>query len=251
MFQLYDKDEENYKFYLENPNLIPEKITSEIYKSFKDKNPLLESGIPFSNIINSNIFCNEFHCPICLEFPLNGISCKKCESIFCYNCINKSLENSIKCPKCRDIFEENKIPRQIRNIFGLLKFKCLFCEKILDIENYEIHVKDCDKNIKYKCKIKNCNFIGNKKDIINHALECSLKIKQCNFCLRNFFSYKFDEHFNQCQKLVVSCLFCKQKVEVYEMKNHFKKCFRVKLNVINVIIIMIELALLFIVFILV
>ena len=40
MFQLYDKDEENYQFYLENPNLIPETITSKIYESFKDKNAL-------------------------------------------------------------------------------------------------------------------------------------------------------------------------------------------------------------------
>ncbi len=47
MFQPYDKDEENYQFYSENPNLIPEKITSEIYEIFKDKNPLLESGIHF------------------------------------------------------------------------------------------------------------------------------------------------------------------------------------------------------------
>ena len=158
-------DIENYSYYKENPEQIPEFLISKIYTPYIPNDQIIQTGIPFSSIINPNIFCNELKCPICFEFPLNPIQCSDCETIFCSYCINKSLKNNKKCPECRGNFEESKIPRKLRNMIELLEFKCIHngCNKILNILNYSEHVNNCSKRIKFKCNL--CSFIGNGNSI--------------------------------------------------------------------------------------
>jgi E3 ubiquitin-protein ligase NRDP1 len=233
IYQLYDNDLDNYVYYKENPEKIPDFLISKIYKPYCSNEQIIQTGIPFSSIINPNIFCNELKCPICFEFPLNPIQCTHCETIFCSYCINKSLKNNQKCPECRSHFEECKIPRKLRNMIELLEFKCIYhgCNKILNIMNYSEHVNNCSKRIKFKCNL--CSFIGNGINVYLHALDCGLTIRFCNFCKRNFYNFKFEEHFLKCKKLVVSCLFCKKSFEVFEMEKHFKKCFNVRIMCIK------------------
>lgn len=135
----------------------------------------------FSKTLKDNI--KNGICSICLNnFNINNIGITKCNHIFCYSCINKSINISNKCPKCRynndinDIYlytDNYNIEDNINyNLFGELgsKFTYLFkmisnLENVIIFSNYDdnlIFIKKFLKKINVSSEIiTNINNINN------------------------------------------------------------------------------------------
>lgn len=66
----------------------------------------------------------EFTCPICLYLVNNPKICKKCDKLFCEECLAESMKINLDCTTCRQSFEEGHIPRGFKNLLMGIKVKC-------------------------------------------------------------------------------------------------------------------------------
>jgi uncharacterized CHY-type Zn-finger protein len=119
-------------------------------------------------------------CTICKGIVINPRQCKKCENIFCRECIYKWKENNSNCPfKCIkfSIVYPSKVAVKI---LRSLILRCpKNCSKEIKYENLRTHISQCQN------KIIDCPTCGSKvsQDIISRQSFFELKIE--NDILKN------------------------------------------------------------------
>jgi len=186
----------------------------------------LDQGIPMDLLEASNNKLKDYiTCGICLDILLNPICCRNCKKKYCKNCIfrYKINNNQNKCPNCRQNFEIIEIDHTTKDILNDIKLKCYFykkgCKELLIYDNFIKHINICEKG-EYKCKTKNCDFISNLENMIEHVHKCGLSLIECNYCFNNFQKIIFDEHFNKCKNEIVPCYYCKETMKKCKLKEH-------------------------------
>ena len=115
-----------------------------------------------------NIPPNQITCSICYNISFDGKECnnRKCQKIFCGECINKQREN---------IADNNK-----------REFKCPFCQTFCGFSQQDEKIKEYIKAFKYYCnKNKNCKEPYSFEQLVkehNHIHNNNLKKEKCNVC---------------------------------------------------------------------
>lgn len=162
--------------------------------------------------------CDEIICPICLLIPLNPISCTICDNIFCKECFAKYG----KCPYNCTNSKGKEIDKILYNMLNKLKFKCYNeeCKEILFYKTYQNHLYDDCKFTKFICLTKDCGFIGNKKECIDHSFKCALKCQDCPYCKNQLYCFKYNVHVNRCGEEKSECDKCNELVKNKDMENH-------------------------------
>lgn len=116
-------------------------------------------------VTNKPISSDFYICKLCNEIVRmkNLKFCKKCESLFCEQCLDYYFSNhQSKCPNCEIIpFKKSKIISFLK--YTLLNI-CLKCPL------------DCNEEFKYE-------------QLEDHLLKCKNRLQKftCNFCQRIFF----------------------------------------------------------------
>lgn len=161
--------------------------------------------IQLDDIANQNeiLLLRYIECPIDNMIPLKScaVVCKKCETVYCKNCIDAWKKTSNICPmRCSpmELIEvENTI---IANQLDKIKVKC----------NNEEH--GCDKKI----------FI---KDIESHKANCYFKQIECINCNEITNEGYLKEHMlKECKSLCINCFICDTKCQINEISNHIIEC---------------------------
>ncbi len=201
------------------------KIGEPIDKIF---NKLFKSEVKESQLrkIEPNLFISEFKsqaeqiiCPICLLIPLNPIQCKKCDNVFCEEC----MKNNSKCAFCRDIFEK-KLDKCLLRMIEKMRLHCPNSKKcdIITYKEYLNHLLNCEYG-DYSCLICNTIFNKSKEDCRNHALKCGYSDVKCVYCSKIIKLYQKKDHELKCAEEEIKCnlckIFVKNKNLLYHQKN--------------------------------
>jgi len=201
--------------------------------------------LPFTKFPKS-LICKEHHeiaknisCQICKEIPLNPITCKNCETIYCKECLNNNINKIKKCNINCERFEKKELSILLKKLLSKIKLRCFFyesgCEEIILFKNFINHIKNCEYS-EYICS--NCQFFGNKRQCIIHYLtKESLIIKDnkknnndnkneiinCEFCKERIPFNSYLEHKNlYCSEIVEECSECKIHYKRTKLINHSK-----------------------------
>ena len=204
---------------LKNKNEIRENMIFERIKEEK-----IESGIPPDLAIDKSKFIAILKCEICLGIINDPVSCSYCQKNFCFECIKLSLKtNSKKCPNCRNIFNPQETDRTVKNFLECLDFHCIYykkgCNEIISYNNFYNHISQCEFGV-YFCKSENCNFKGNKKEILEHIKNCGLKLIKCIYCKNNYEQIIIKKHEDECGNKFSSCDLCNKIIKNKELEEH-------------------------------
>ena len=99
----------------------------------------------------SNEELNEFTCSICCEIFVNPVFTQCCRQTYCFDCINKWVEENNTCPNDRKSLRSRSLspaPRVFINLLNNLKVKCNFnsngCQVISRLEDLAKHSSKCN-----------------------------------------------------------------------------------------------------------
>ena len=182
------------------------------------KNSQSESGTPlFEGLLhgilihrlkestsNPTILCNS-----CKNILWNPMMCTnvKCSATFCEPCLKKHLFKSKNCPNClqNEKFEPNNYLKN--QILKNLKFSCYneTCKITLKYEELPYHFCEFDQ---ISCEIKDCTWIGTRKDVRKHREICENEILNCPNtpdCIEKFKRRELKEHLDRCPWQNVEC----------------------------------------------
>ena len=183
-------------------------LSTEVNIYYKKLEPILFYNI--DNLIDKQN-SEDLICAICYCILKEPLSCsdKINSHSFCKECLDKYLKEnkSNKCPTCKSAFQF-KINFKISNELNKLLFKCLFqnegCNDILSYSKYFNHIKYCEYNNIYECKImkynyegkefQKCGYLGNKIGIEHHCRLCANYKFKCSFCNEIIFQIDLEEH---------------------------------------------------------
>ena len=199
--------------------------------------PLPFTKFPKSLICKENYEIAKYiSCQICKEIPLNPITCKNCETIYCNECLNNN--NIKKCNINCERFEKKDLSNLLKKLLSKIKLRCYFyesgCEEIILFKNFINHIKNCEYS-EYICS--NCQFFGNKRQCIIHYLtkenliindnkkniNDNNKIINCEFCKERIPFNSYLEHKNlYCTEIVEECNECKIYYKRTKLINHSK-----------------------------
>jgi E3 ubiquitin-protein ligase NRDP1 len=121
---------------------------------------------------------DELICGICHDVLKEPLKAKKCNHLFCSECINGWLGFSQTCPMDRKKLVSNdliKPCRQIINILANLDIKCQFfsmgCTVLGKVSNIDNHMAICPYNsqLPFKC---DCRLYFAENAITDHQLSC-------------------------------------------------------------------------------
>ena len=181
----------------------------------------------------------DFICQICLSFVINPVECQTCDCIFCRRCIHDYTLYSKHCPnRCPPNFKP--VNRILKNMINQVRVNCAFfhkgCNEILNYENYERHIKQCEY-APYMCL--KCHYVDTLPMIVSHCKICDDRPKEkryrCKHCgliygndednLDGNIDDGFDEqklfvHEYLCSEQFMVCKFCDRKFTLREMRNH-------------------------------
>jgi hypothetical protein len=204
---------------IKNKNEISENMLFE-----REKEEKFDTGIPQELAIDKNKFIDILKCEICLGIINDSVSCFWCQKNFCFECIKLSLKtNSKKCPNCRKLFKPQETDRTVKNFLECLEFHCYYfkrgCNEIISYNNFYNHISECEYGF-YFCKSENCNFIGNKKEILEHIKNCGLKLIKCKYCKKDFEQIIIKKHENECGNKFSNCDLCSKLIKNKEIEEH-------------------------------
>ena len=133
------------------------------------RNPNLVSSPNYknSNADKSNKSINSNKCNICSNKAKHSKICKYCHKIYCFNCINKWLQNFSFCKICNHKITLDDI------------INSSFIKINLSKENFNSHKDIYDKKLEYYCINCNKNYLFSdeeKKKHLDHLLIPHLKI---------------------------------------------------------------------------
>jgi hypothetical protein len=136
-----------------------------------------------SYVINVEKLLKEHYCPICNGVLVDPVYCRKCENLFCCDCIFSYTQSNISCFTLNCSFEESKIPAPISRILDYIELRCLNyingCEAILRYSKFFSHIKEC---IFRDAKCNYCDLKLLYKELDNHISECDLAPVICDLC---------------------------------------------------------------------
>jgi hypothetical protein len=163
------------------------------------------------DIANKEELCLEgyLECPIDNMVSLNPLMCKKCETVFCPNCIEDWKKRSNVCPmRCNPIELIKTDKSIIRQQLNKVKVHCPFmkngCPDKIMVNELARHERICEyRNVECdKCKEKIANI-----NMISHVFEsCALRRIQCPQCEISFNLKDLMGHFSLCN--FNTCNFC-------------------------------------------
>ncbi len=137
-----------------------------------------------SHVINSKgneDFLEIIKCKICLQISLNPVTCIKCESVFCKECIDYWMKKSNKCPFRCENFQLNEDSRILKNILSKFQYICDKCTNKVSLEDYASHQKVCSQDL-INC-INSCGEIIKKSFSDTHIrLFCPNTLIKCKCC---------------------------------------------------------------------
>jgi hypothetical protein len=171
--------------------------------------------LQLEDIVNPQeiLLLRSIECPIDNMIPLDSLAvvCKKCETVYCKDCIDVWKRTNNICPmRCQPMelipVEKTILASQLE----LIKIKCKYeqygcIEKIL-IKDQKSHEKNC----KYKqTECFKCNLKLSEGFLVSHLLEeCdSLRIK-CFICNNKYQMNKLDVHIAECIEKSYLCKSC-------------------------------------------
>jgi hypothetical protein len=203
----------------------------------------MDNKISPDDIANKEELCLEgyLECPIDNMVSLNPLMCKKCETIFCPNCIEDWKKRSNVCPmRCNPIELIKTDKTIIRQQLNKIKLFCPFlnngCLEKVMINELPRHERlceyrtiECDKcrekvpNIAMighifeqcnsrKIQCPQCDIFYSLKDLCIHFQQCNTPI--CNFC----FEAKTLNH--NCQYELRECMICNLPELSGNLNNH-------------------------------
>lgn len=100
-----------------------------------------------SEILNSSgmeDFLEITKCKICFNVALKPTTCKKCENVFCKDCIENWHKKSNTCPFRCNNFEIGEESRVIKSILSKFYYSCKKCNNKISLDQFEYHSKTCD-----------------------------------------------------------------------------------------------------------
>lgn len=142
-------------------------------------------------------------CPIDNMVPLEdyAVVCKKCETIFCKDCIDIWKKSSRVCPMRCSPMELIKVEHTI-----------------IGQQLQKIRLK-CNNDI-YGCEAKIL-----VKDYKKHENECPYKQEECGSCKEKKCSFLLADHLlTECEVLKIKCFVCSAKCQLGEVKAHINDC---------------------------
>jgi hypothetical protein len=148
-------------------------------------------------------------CNSCKKLLYDPVSCTECQDLFCRVCISKINEkrssNSNLCAHSSHI----NVDKTLKNILNKISLKCPRsshgCEKILNYEALEIHLKTCAKSL-YRCKF--CYFRGSIEECLIHDQTCEPSLSTCFMCKDKIKTRKIDDHTQEVCMISISNYIC-------------------------------------------
>lgn len=141
-------------------------------------------------------------CPIDGMISLTPVLCKKCETVFCNDCITSWMKRSSECPmRCKPMetiaFDKTILKQQI----DLIRLRCTY-------ENF-----GCKENVLYR-------------EMKNHDKICLYIPISCEKCAKEIPSISYLAHlFESCQKYQLRCIYCSNNYNLRNYTIHLKDCF--------------------------
>ena len=149
------------------------------------------------------LLLRSLECPIDNMVPMenSAIVCKKCETVYCKDCIEKWKNTSNICPmRCSPMelipIERTILAQQIEKIKVKCKNESHGCTEKVLLKDQKTHEKNC---------------------LFKQVECCKCKELQCE-------GYILEHLLNQCKKLTINCFICKTTSQVSEINHHLRQC---------------------------
>ena len=204
-------------------------MTSKLTSNYQLVKTEINSGVPFSNIIDKNErFFKPLLCEICQYLNNDSFSCIKCDKIICKKCvkIKNSEDESIYliCPRCDSNLKE--ISKFKKNMMDSINIKCVNqnCDFKISYNNLNFHLQECPFS-RFKCLSQGCDYIDFLDKIKEHSKNCKCKVKICSHCEIPLEKNDVD-HENNCNQRLFYCKKCDVKIpKMYFMEHNNEECF--------------------------
>ena len=182
----------------------------------------MEIKLSIEDIVNRDEIplVETLECPIDSMISLTPVICKKCETVYCTDCINSWKKKSSECPmRCKPIelieCDKTIFKQQIDLIRVLCPNKEFGCfEKVLYREKL-LHEKKC-LYIPFKCD--KCELKMATNSYISHLTESCDKSKlMCIYCSNHFNILFLSKHIEICFKNNLNS-FCETCMKIHKIK---------------------------------
>lgn len=184
-----------------------------------DKMMTDKKKISIDEIVNHKeiTLIRSLECPIDNMVPLENqaVVCKKCETIYCEDCINVWKKTSNICPMRCSPMEFIKVD-QAKTIVGQqlqkIRIKCpndiYGCDIKVLLKDHKTHEAECPYRQETcpspNCSIKKCYYL-----ISNHLLKECESLKVCCFvCNKKYFLVEIKDHIISCLEINEFCEIC-------------------------------------------
>ncbi len=146
-------------------------------------------------------------CPIDGMISLNPIICKKCETVFCIDCIESWKKKSKDCPmRCNPLETIDYSKTILKHSIELIKVRCKY-EK-----------NGCHEGILYK-------------DKLNHEMNCLYKTFSCEKCKLDVTMKNYPNHLAEtCKSYQLRCVYCSGEFNIKNYSIHIRDCFNKKVS---------------------
>lgn len=192
-------------------------------------------------------------CPIDSMISMNPLMCKKCETIFCQDCIENWKKKSNVCPmRCNPIelipIERTVMKQQLNKIklacpnqkYGCLTLvpmnevlrhekvcdyrgtKCEKCLELVPLIGLNFHLYESCKKNQLPCIV--CETPLSLKDILPHLEVCRVNASLCSTCIQNVNDFDLNAHMASCPLKIVECPLCKMPDTYSDIKLGMHKC---------------------------
>jgi len=156
----------------------------------------------------------EFNCAICISVLVNPVD-TPCGHVFCDTCIRECLVRQQICPMDREPLTTNMVRpsgRAFKNLLGKLQSYCEHKDKKCawkgEWSTLPSHLeKDC-LFVDAKCKYA-CGIVMARGDVVEHELNCDLRMKHCQYCDFAYIVRDMLNHFTTCPMIPETCI-CKR-----------------------------------------
>ena len=173
---------------------------------------------------------DSLECSIDMMISLNPYICKKCENVFCQECLSSWKKKSGDCPMRCSPFEttslENTVLKtQIKKIRLFCVNKIYGCKETPLVFEKDNHEKNCAYQ---PINCPKCKIFVSKFDLNEHYLKSCEKMKiKCLLCEINFSLLDFFNHIKLCLNNFSNCENCFKKINTNQInfqEEHFKNC---------------------------
>jgi len=159
---------------------------------------------------------DDLECTIDMMISLSPYSCRKCENLFCQECVKSWTKKSVVCPmRCSPFkygpLENSILTTQINKIRLFCTNKSNGCKETCTIRDKEEHEKGCEYA---PIECGQCKRYVCRKILNEHYFKACEKMKiKCYLCQESFSLFHFlSLHLEKCFKQAQYCEFCFRRV---------------------------------------